>query len=97
MLNKQIVCLFKMIMCKEEHLLIATKQADSSSHFPSQEDSQMVYDELCLVSEKLQTTIGGSGEGRHLQHRVKNHALLIALLVRNLGHPMVNETSLLSY
>lgn len=71
MLNKQIVCLFRMIMCEQEHLLIATKQADSSSPFPSQEDSQMVHNELCLVSEKLQTTIGGSGEGRNLQHRGK--------------------------
>lgn len=69
MLNKQIVCLFRMIMCEQEHLLIATKQADSSSHFPSQVDYQMLF-----LLEKLQTTIGGSGEGRNLQHRGKNHA-----------------------
>lgn len=69
MLNKQIVCLFRMIMCEQEHLLIATKQADSSSHFPSQVDYQMLF-----PLEKLQTTIGGSGEGRNLQHRGKNHA-----------------------
>lgn len=91
MLNKQIVCLFRMIMCEQEHLLIATKQADSSSHFPSQVDYQMFFFfwKSCKLPSEAVVREGICS--------TEEKIMLIALLVRNLGHPTVNETSLLSH
>lgn len=57
MFNKEIVCLFEMIMGEQESLLKATNQADSSPCFLMWESSRGVCNERrCLSAKKPRTT-----------------------------------------